>query len=125
MKGSLFLILGLAPLAAHAVCYVSGGVGVENRDEMKAVANQYNLHIVFSQNETGAYLADVPVSIRNSAGEEILNIVSQGPWLYARLPEGAYTVIAGHDGDHQRRQVEIAGGESKALFFNWSKEPTV
>jgi hypothetical protein len=119
VKICLFFAAGFAAAAAYAadVQYISGGVGVEEREQMQSAAKDYNLHLVFSQKETGAYVAEISVSIKDAKGEEILQVVSDGPWLYAQLPAGTYTVTVAQAGRAISRQVKVTGEKSQTLYF--------
>lgn len=107
----------LARLDVGGVSYMSGGVGEDERAAMRAVASDYNVALVFADTASGAYLADVAVDIRNASGATMLKAVSEGPWLYARLPVGRYKVSARVGGTVLARTVAVgAKGRATAIF---------
>ncbi|HEX5804307.1 MAG TPA: hypothetical protein VFY24_14870 [Azospira sp.] len=100
-----------------AVPWLSGGIGDEARAEMRKAAADYNVHLMFSE-RSGAYLADVPVTVRQRGGEKVYSGVSEGPLLYLRLPPGNYRVAAMIDGAWQERALRIgAGGRASRTSF--------
>jgi hypothetical protein len=120
--------LAAAPLAAHAqttpqtqgdVTYISGGVGDEWQQSMDALRAQYNLHLLFAQQGTGAYFAYVPVRITDASGQTVLNVTSLGPFLYARLKPGTYTVTASHLGEPITRTADVPASGGIDLNFYW------
>ena len=100
--------------------YVSGGIGMDEREAMSAIASEYNLKIVFALKE-GNYLADASVLIKDAQGKTVLDAVSDGPWLYARLPAGQYTVTAttAEKAEHQKAEIKSAGHAIR--YFYWSE----
>ncbi len=105
--------------------WVSGGVSEEAREEMRKVAGAYNVHLVFSS-QSGSYLADIPFTVaRLAAGkrQEILSAVSDGPFLYLKLPPGSYEIAAKIAGVWQSQRIQVgAPGSSRRVSFV-SKSP--
>src|SRR5215470_2100664 len=87
------------PQTQGGITFVSGGVAEDSEQAMNAIRAQYNLHLLFAQQGTGAYMADIPVQITDAAGTLVLNAVSAGPFFYARLQPGKYRVVASHGGN--------------------------
>src|SRR4051812_43335966 len=81
----------------NQVTFISGGVGEYSEAQMRSRASEYNLHLLFAAKD-GHYLAQVPVTIMDSRGREVVNTVSEGPYLMASLPPGAYHIKAEYDG---------------------------
>jgi hypothetical protein len=73
--------------------YMSGGIGVEERNQMRQAAKEYNLGLSFAGKSRG-YLTDVGVVITDDKGKQILSAANTGPWFYVQLPPGKYTVKA-------------------------------
>ena len=115
---------GAAPHAMQqatqeGIAYVSGGIGMEEREALQAAAKDYNLKLVFAEKGSGAYLADVKVVIADGRGVKRLDAESEGPWFLAKLPPGRYKVTAETGG---RRLVQSAtiGNKGRAeLHFYW------
>jgi len=75
------------------ISYINGGIGSDERKTLLRMGKAYGLKLMFAV-ESGAYIANVNVIIRNKSGGEILEVPYAGPWFYADLPPGHYTVSA-------------------------------
>lgn len=109
---------GLQVREDRGIRYVSGGIGVSERDELNALSHQFNLRLLFAV-QAGNYLADIRVNITNARGETVLSAKSEGPWFFAQLPPGAYTVDVDALDRTQRQAVRISGGRQSRLNFFW------
>lgn len=103
--------LSTSVTAASLAPVVSGGVGEASRIAIEEVQSQYNTKFVFT-GERGIYLADVKVSIRDKDGLEVVNGVSDGPFMLAELKPGKYTVEAEASGFNKKRTI-TAGNSLK------------
>lgn len=79
------------------VPFMSGGIGVEERNQMRQAAKSYNLGLSFAGKSRG-YLTDVSVVINDDKGQQVLSSANTGPWFYVQLPPGKYTVKATYNG---------------------------
>jgi hypothetical protein len=68
--------------------YISGGVGLEERNLVTAMAHGYDLKLSFATSASGKYLGNVGVEIRTTTGETVFQAVSEGPWMFTGLPAG-------------------------------------
>jgi hypothetical protein len=93
----------------RGIPYVSGGVGEDSRDALKEAVRDYNLKLIFA-NKSGHYLAAINVLITRPNGDTVLDAVSKGPWFYAKLPPGSYTVIAKGENSSRERKVKVGAG---------------
>ena len=110
----------MQPQTQGNVTYISGGVGDEWQQSMETLRAQYNLHLLFAQQGTGAYFADLPVQITNASGQRVLDAISKGPFLYARLQPGHYTVTASYMGQSKSQAVDIPAAGGADLNFYWA-----
>lgn len=109
--------------------FISGGIGLDESEAMKAAASNYALELVFSAKSDGktpgasaAYTADVKVKITDRAGKTVIDTVSQGPYLLANLPDGVYQVEASADGGTVKIQkVTVKKGAHQRLVFSWAE----
>jgi hypothetical protein len=97
--------------------YMAGGVGIGERQAMEEMAKDYNLKVVFAKVQ-GNYLADIPVAIMKPTGEKVLETLANGPWLFAKLPYGEYTVKAKYNGVERTRTLMV-GRELRVAMFHW------
>lgn len=110
----------MTPQTQGGVTYISGGVGDEWQQHMESLRAQYNLHLLFAQQGTGAYFAYVPVKIIDAGGRTVLEATSQGPFLYARLQPGSYTIIASHLGTPITRTASVPASGGVDINFYWT-----
>jgi hypothetical protein len=97
------------------------------------VAGDYNLKLVFSEKGTGAYLADVKLSIADMKGRKILEAVSDGPW-FPVVPRGsspglrpgatklAPRISAEAEGINRVQQVRVDDNRLTTRYFYWRNE---
>ena len=104
----------------EGIPYVSGGIGLDEREAVRAMAKDYNLKIVFALKE-GNYLADASVLIKDAQGKTVLGTVSDGPWFYAKLPAGQYAVTATMMEKANTGNVQIKPAGQSVLHFYWTE----
>ena len=109
----------LRPLTQNGVTFVSGGVAEDSQQAMLAVRGDYNLHLLFAQAVTGEYFAMVPLRIYSSSGATLVSATSEGPFFYARLTPGRYTVEAIHNGAWMKETATIRAKGAVDLYFYW------
>ena len=102
---------------SHSIAYMTGGVGVGERAEMMRTADDFNLKLVFAE-PSRPYLADVRVEIKDKTGTKLVDTSSDGPWFFARLPEGQYKVMVDHAGKREEKTVDT-GTSLQTLTFLW------
>lgn len=107
----------LLPERQNGIQFLSGGIGVEERNAMQAESKVYNLKLSFSLKD-GAYIADVKVAI-DSGKKPLVRTNSDGPLFYAKLPPGKYSIAVSYQGKTQTRTVDV-GKSSTNLFFHWT-----
>lgn len=101
------------------VTYVSGGIGSDEAQYMQSIRQDFNLRLLFANSASGQYLANVRVDISATTGGALASLVSDGPFFYARLPEGAYRVRVAYEGVAQTADVDLRRGRAAALQFYW------
>jgi hypothetical protein len=106
--------------------YVSGGVGESERRELNALSREFNLHLMFATQGSGEYLSAVRVTILDAHKRPVLTAESKGPWFYAQLPPGNYSVEVTPtgqrgDGQTQRKAVHVDGSSQSKMDFYWKE----
>jgi hypothetical protein len=109
------------PVTKDGVTFVSGGIGDGGRAAMDKIAHDYNLRLMFAQQKTGEYLADIGVTITNAAGKTILATTADGPFFYARVPPGRYKVTATSAGASLTRDIAVSAKGAARQSFYWPK----
>ena len=99
----------------NGVKYLAGGVGLSERTHMQEMANDYNVKMVFADS-AGAYLSNVGVEIQNSNRNNLLQTYSNGPWFFAKLPAGQYTITVTHDGKTKTRKLVVSKASQEMTF---------
>jgi len=118
LAGAAFAQSGLPPVQTFgSVSYVTGGIGLDESSAIKAAEKDFSLSLLFAQSKRGEYLADIKVNITDKAGKTVLEAVSDGPFLLAKLPAGTYKVSADHEGTVIAKTVRVeAKGVTHASF---------
>ena len=103
---------------AADVPYISGGAGVDAREELLAKEKEYNLKIIAAE-KSGDYLAGVKVVIESARNERMLDTTMEGPILLAKLAPGTYTIRAISDGQTLTRTVTIPAQGLRQVDLRW------
>ncbi|HEX9843146.1 MAG TPA: hypothetical protein VGC20_10370 [bacterium] len=111
-------LLWVPTLATAGMEPLSSGVSQEDR----APRPDYPLKFVFAM-ASGAYLADIAVTIKDLDGKEVLRTQSSGPWLYLDLPAGQYVVVAKRMTGEKVSALFTVGGEGQRVVrLTWSEK---
>jgi hypothetical protein len=127
------LVIGFATLGAAQtppakavtqgnVPFVSGGIGVDSEQALKAREKEFNLKLVFTLVE-GNYLADVDVTIKDAAGKTVVEHVADGPFFMAKLPPGNYSVTAAYGDKTQTRKISAPAKGLHTEYLRWPSNP--
>jgi hypothetical protein len=93
-----------------SVSYVTGGIGSDEAQAMRAAAADYPLTLELAAAAGGPrdeYISGAEVAIRDSRGASVLDARTDGPFLLVRLPAGSYTVDVDWNGIHKTKSVEV------------------
>jgi hypothetical protein len=102
---------------APGVTFICGGVGLDEQQQMKALASHHDLMLTFALG-TGEYLADVDVRIRDSRGVTVLDTRCGGPIMLVNLPAGGtWRVTAEVNGQPRQATVITGKGVARAVFI--------
>ncbi len=99
--------------------FVSCGVGV---DDWKLRRFDYNLSLLFSMRRSGEYLSGVTVRITDSDGNTVLETLSDGPRLFAKLKPGSYLVTVEGNGQAMQKKATVGDNEMTSLSITWLTE---
>ncbi|MCS3505991.1 carboxypeptidase-like regulatory domain-containing protein [Achromobacter sp. JUb104] len=104
-----------------SVQYVSGGIGIDESEAMKAAAKDYPLALTFAAQRDGKadYVASVAVTILDAQGKEVLKATSEGPYMLVKLPAGSYKISATFEGKTQERAITVQGTGTARAVFEW------
>jgi hypothetical protein len=117
------MLSGEAPapevMKANGVDYLTGGVSIDGRAQLKPLVKDMNLQLVFAEKQTGAYLAQVEVSIADSKGAEVLKVADSEPMVFADLEPGTYSVKAKTAKGTLEREVTVPSRGRRTELFLW------
>lgn len=114
----LFAALSAAASAAE-IKAISGAVGLDDRESMMQSYADYNLHLAFA-NAKGEFLAGVRLAIRGANGSVVWRALSDGPYYFARLPQGKYEVTAEFGGKSHSLWVKVGANPGPLHHFHWN-----
>ncbi|MEW6339688.1 MAG: carboxypeptidase-like regulatory domain-containing protein [Paraburkholderia sp.] len=107
----------------HGIAYVTGGVGQDEVAAFRGLASGYNMRATFTTG-SGEYLSGVAVQVARSDGTVVFNATSDGPYLYARLPQGHYRLTASLDGAQRSRDLYVPARGGVRFTLVWPKLST-
>lgn len=114
---------GHEKVLSNGAAYLSGGVGINERAQMKTMAKNYDVKLVFDVDTgpyPGAYLSGVGVKIQNASGKMLIDTVSNGPWFFAKLPAGSYRVTAVFNGRKHIQDITVAPHQNvHSVILSW------
>ncbi|WP_238913368.1 carboxypeptidase-like regulatory domain-containing protein [Achromobacter insolitus] len=113
---------GLPPVQQQgSVQYVSGGIGLDESEAMKAAAKDYPLALTFAAQRDGKadYVANVAVTISDAQGKAVLQATAEGPYMLVKLPAGNYKISATYNGQAQQRDVSVQNSGTARAIFEW------
>lgn len=123
------LVLALALFGAGAraqtgglvkIDYLSGGVGLDELEELAGRAKKFNLKVVTAAERSGAFLADVRVKVIGAGDAQVLlDTTMDGPWLLAQLPPGKYVLEATFEGKTFTKTIAIPNTGLRDVYFYW------
>jgi len=99
--------------------FITGGVGLEESEPLKAMANNFSLTVVLAAT-SGAYLADAHVTINDARGQRVLELQLNSPYLLVQLDPGRYDIEANYRGMVQQRRVNIDANSRQRVAFTYN-----
>ena len=83
--------LPLDVMTENGISYLSGGVSDEETEQLKSLADDYNLRLLLT-GLSGEFLGGATMVLKDASGAALLTLREAGPEVYARVPAGKYTV---------------------------------
>jgi hypothetical protein len=110
-----------AELVQGQVHYVTGGIGLDQANAFRRAERHYPLTLEFAirAKPRDEFTADVMVRISNAQGQTVLETVSGGPFLLAKLPAGTYDIQATRRGKTLQRRATVTTAASTHVGFVW------
>lgn len=105
----------------EGVSYISGGIGVDEVNELQQHKDEFNLYLLFSEGERGTAAVGVDIEIYNAKQELVFTLKNAGPRVYVNLPAGEYKVNGVFNSQTQGATFAINGKQSKKVVLYWKK----
>ncbi|MDX2074477.1 MAG: hypothetical protein SFX19_08975 [Alphaproteobacteria bacterium] len=83
--------LPLQVMTQNSISYLSGGIGDEEIEQLRAQEEGYNLRLLITE-QSGEFVSGTVMTLKTLSGEVLLMVNEAGPWVYARVPAGKYIV---------------------------------
>jgi len=100
------------------ITYVTGGIGDEERNALKAVRHDYNLHILSAAGASGEYPGDTHICIFDNHNHKLLD-TDADPFFYAKMPAGHYVVEESSGGQSKKQSIVMSAGTPVNITFRW------
>lgn len=105
----------------NGVAYMSGGVGAGSAKALQAEARHWPVTLEFAVKDkpVDSYLANVKVQVLDAQHHVVLDTVSDGPFLLAKLAPGQYDLKASFDGKTLEQPLQLRAGQQAHQTFVW------
>lgn len=106
--------------------FLTGGIG---HDESQAILKEGGkwplmLELAKGGSPRAVYISDVQISIKDVSGSTVLETITKGPYLLAKLPPGKYSLDATYEGNTLHRDLNLQKGHKKiTLLWPAPKSP--
>lgn len=102
----------------NGISYATGGVSDAEQAAFEEARSAYNLQLTMAL-DSGHYLSEIPVRVTDSQGNTVLEATTAGPFLFAQLDPGTYTVEASYEGNIKQQTVTVGAEGSGDTMFTW------
>lgn len=106
----------------QGVQYVSGGMTEDEVNELNRMARRFSMHIVMlDHKKQHEPIKGVDVTVRDVAGNVVLQAKSEGPLMFVNVIGGRYTVEAAYDGQTLKETKDLTGRRYLRLRFTFNE----
>ncbi|MDE1902206.1 MAG: hypothetical protein KGI37_11315 [Alphaproteobacteria bacterium] len=106
------------PYHTNGITYISGGIGIDEENAIKAQAGNYNLKITDADKQ-GQFTGGTNLVIRSNGGQDVIKVDNAGPMFDAQLPPGRYTVKASNGAQQEIRHIKISEDKPVDMHLIW------
>ncbi len=103
----------------NGITFVSGGIGAASRESLAAREKFYNFKLVLGLEGSGSFVADARVTLSSSAGQKLVEHVTEGPLFLAGLPAGAYVVSATFRNQTLTKKFQVRADRLHTEYLRW------
>ncbi|TYP71589.1 MULTISPECIES: carboxypeptidase-like regulatory domain-containing protein [Nitrosomonas] len=104
------------------VVFMTGGIGQDESHAIFKEGKKWPLMLELAKAGTAqaVYISNVQIVIRDASGSTVLETMSKGPYLLAKLPPGKYSLDATYEGDTLHRDLYVQEKEHhKKITLLW------
>ncbi len=95
--------------------FLNGGISDEEVAELKARAHEFNVQVLLSA-KNGEYVSNVGLRILDAKGTPLVSIADAGPYVYAKLTPGTYTIETSGSGGNKSEKITVGKGLVKKHY---------
>jgi hypothetical protein len=104
------------------VNFVNGGISEEQANDIRRMAKNFSLQVLFTGGAVGGWLTDVSMMILDGNGQTVFWKKQSGPMLYIDLPVGDYQLVGRYNGEKQSVRFSLTGEKPQRVILNWKEE---
>lgn len=105
--GGAIPALPLEIMTSSGVVYVSGGIGEEEKEMLKAREHEFNVRVLIAS-PRGEFVSNVGLRFLDDKGTPLVQINYAGPYVYAKMIPGTYTLeTAAFNGEHKMSKFTV------------------
>jgi hypothetical protein len=99
--------------------FLTGGIGLDESQAILQEGGKWPLMLELAKASTpgAAYISDVQISIKDVSGTTVLETITDGPYLLAKLPQGKYSLDATYDGETLHRDFTLQQRHKKITLL--------
>jgi len=122
------LLLGSFALAqipdtkySQGISYITGGVGQNETDAIRAEAKEWPVMLELSQiqNGRGVWIAGVSIKAMDAKKQLIFDALADGPYMLINFVPGDYVLEADYQGVIQKRALSVKADSSQKIALFW------
>lgn len=105
----------------NGIAFVTGGQMETDVPTFERLALDYPLALEFVRHgaHRDEFLAGARVLIRAAGGKQLLSTISDGPFLFLRIPPGGYDVVATYNGKTIKNNVIVPRTGHRRVLLEW------
>ncbi|SDY12230.1 carboxypeptidase-like regulatory domain-containing protein [Nitrosomonas sp. Nm33] len=106
--------------------FLTGGIGLDESQAILQEGGKWPLMLELAKAGTprAAYISDVQIIIKDASGFTVLETITNGSYLLAKLPPGKYSLDATYEGNTLHRDLNLQKKHKKiTLLWPTPKNP--
>lgn len=83
--------LPLSVMEQGGVKYLTGGIGDEEKDQLRSMAGDFNVRVLLTSTN-GEFISEAIVRVLDAGNTAVVTAQNAGPYFYVNLPPGSYKI---------------------------------